>query len=240
VLLAGCAAAAGALTLLGTANAHVSLVPAQVPPETNQAFALRVPNEKAEPTVKLRVEFPDGITVSRFRPVPGWTRQVERDSQQRLVAVEWSGGQIADGEYQDFELIARTGRDAGKLAFNAYQTYQGGETVAWVNPEGQEQPAAILTVGGAPAPGTGGGSIEGAAGVQASSSTSAAATPIAAAAAPSGGQPTGGSASGQASGGDQSGGGSDLSLFTALGAAVIGIVALMVAFIALARRPKPA
>lgn len=128
------------------ASAHVGVLPDEVPANSNQAFTVRVPNERTEPTVKVRVELPGGLVVSRFQPKPGWAREVERDEQQRIIAVTWSGGQIGDGEYDEFAFIARTPGEVGTLAFKSYQTYQSGETVEWVNAQGQERDAAFVEV----------------------------------------------------------------------------------------------
>lgn len=209
------------LVAASTASAHVSVSPRQAPPDTNQTFTVRVPNEKPEPTVRVRVELPSGLTVSRFQPVPDWARQVEQDSQQRITSVTWSGGQIGDGEFQDFAFIARTPKENGTLTFRAFQTYQGGETVEWVNPEGQERPAPLITVGPAAAGATGtaaAGSIEGrdAAGAAATPAISAPAQAAGAAAA----------------------GGSDLPLFASLAAGALAVLAVILAGVALARRPR--
>lgn len=130
---------------LGVVYAHVSVEPSQVPPNSSQTFRVRVPTERNVATVQVRVEFPAGLTVSRFQPKPGWTREVERDSQQRITAVTWSGGRIEPGEFEEFVFIARTPAEEGTLLFKAWQTYEGGETVAWVNTE-EPNPAARVEV----------------------------------------------------------------------------------------------
>lgn len=126
------------------ASAHVGVLPGEAPIDTNQAFVVRVPNERTEPTVKVRVEVPDGLVVSRARSKPGWIREFERDDQQRITAITWTGGLIGEGEYDDFAFIARTPKETGTLTFRNYQTYQGGETVEWVNAQGQERSAAFV------------------------------------------------------------------------------------------------
>jgi len=112
---------------VGVASAHVSVTPARVPPNSSQTFTLRVPTEREAPTIRLRVEFPTELTVSRFQPKPGWTREIERDSANRIIAATWSGGKIAPGEFDDFVFTARTPAAAGKLLVKAYQSYEGGD-----------------------------------------------------------------------------------------------------------------
>jgi uncharacterized protein YcnI len=233
VLLAVIGVLLAMTTAPDVAHAHVSVTPSQVTPESNQTFTVRVPTEKDEPTVKVRVEFPASLTVSRFQPKPGWTRQVERDNQQRISAVTWSGGQIGAGEYEDFALIARTPREVGQLAFKAYQTYQSGETVEWINPEGRDQPAAFVQVqeGAAAPPGAAGApSVEGPGAAQAPASPAGGQETVRPTAGPAG---PSGIAPAQATG-------SDLPLLASLGALVIALIALVLATVALARRPRAA
>ena len=218
----------GLLLSMQVASAHVGVTPGRVPPDSNQTFTVRVPNERDEPTVKVRVELPAGLMVSRFQPKPGWTRQVDRDAQQIITAVTWSGGQIGAGEYEDFPLTARVPREAGTLTFKSYQTYQSGDTVEWIAAEGGDRPAAFVTVamGMAAEPGM---SMEGAA-VQ----PAAAASPVATA--PTGSQP----AAAPTGVGREASGSSDLPLFAALGALVLALLALVVSGIALSRRSQAA
>jgi uncharacterized protein YcnI len=213
-------ATTGALLTAGVASAHVTVNPNEAKPDSSQTFNVRVPTEKDnEATVRVRVEFPSGLTVSRFQPKPGWTREVERDGQQRLAAVTWSGGRIEPGEYDEFAFIARTPKDATALSFKAYQTYQGGETVEWVGAEGADRPAARVALRGAAGTGADDHSADG--GTAAATAPSNAAAPVA------------GSASASADG-------SDLSLFAALAAGVLAVIAIVLSSIALARRPRPA
>ena len=129
----------------GSVAAHVGIQPAEAPPGTSQTFTVRVPTERDVPTVRVRMEFPNGMTVSRFQPKPGWQREIERDTSGRITGVVWSGGKIEPAEYEDFFFIARTPQETGKLAFKAYQTYEGGETVEWVN-DAEPRPAPAMTI----------------------------------------------------------------------------------------------
>ncbi len=134
------------LVLVAAASAHVTVNPQVVPANTFASFTVRVPTEKDEPTVKLRVEFPAQLIVSRFQPKPGWNRDVEKDASGRIVAATWSGGEIGADEYEEFTFLGRTPKEPGRLAFKAYQTYGGGETVAWAGEEGSEAPAPLVEV----------------------------------------------------------------------------------------------
>ncbi|MBI2862891.1 MAG: YcnI family protein [Chloroflexi bacterium] len=136
-----------ALTLgVGAASAHITVWPQQSTAGASERYTVRVPTEKAVPTVKVRLEFPPEVTVSRFAPALGWQREVERDGTGRIAAVTWSGGSIAPDEFAEFTFLARNPQQAGKIAWKAYQTYQGGETMAWNGPENSEQPAAVVSI----------------------------------------------------------------------------------------------
>lgn len=213
--MAAAANALLALTTAGLAHAHVTVLPREVPPDSSQTFTVRVPTEKEEPTVRVRIEFPAGLVVSRFQPKGGWSRQVERDGQQRITAVTWSGGQIAPDEYEDFAFIGRTPREPGALAFKAYQSYQGGETVEWVNAEGEERPAALVAVKAAV---TSTEDPEGLQGLQP-------------------GAKPGGPTEGPRVASAQTGG-SDLPLIIALASGVLALIAVILAGVALATRPR--
>lgn len=246
------AAMLASLMLIRGASAHIDVLPNTVPAGILQAFNVRVPNEKEEPTVSVLVEFPSGLIVSRFQPKPGWQRDLEKDSAGRITAVIWSGGQIGVGEYEDFTFLARTPREPGKLSWKAYQTYQGGETVAWVGAEGEELPAPVVeVVAGSTETGTNSTSIEEAAPAVSTEQSGAAAPPAptvpaqATSEEPTAPPPTReavitGVPALEAGAVDatleSAAPGSDLALFTALGALITALVALAVAGVALARR----
>jgi uncharacterized protein YcnI len=233
-LLGGVAALGASAALLLSASvgfAHVTVVPNTAPADTSTTLAIRVPTEREVPTVRLRVEFPTGLTVSRFTPIPGWTRTVERNDQQQITSVTWSGGQIGPSEFQDFVISARTPKEPGKIAFKAFQTYEGGETVAWENPEGsQERPSPLLTVA---APGAAAAAV--AAAKPAADDHSAGGTSATAA------QPTAAPATAAPSTTQtaSSGSGSDLALLLGLGGLVLGAIALVLSIAAFNRRPRP-
>ena len=221
------ASAAVAFSLgITVANAHAGVEPKEAPAGANQTYTVRVPNEQPVPTTQVRVEFPPEVTVARFQPKQGWTRQAEKDQAGKIVAVTWSGGQIQAEEYEDFAFVARNPREAGTITFKAYQTYQGGETVAWAGPEGSDRPGSFIKITAATGA-SGTVSIEGAnAAAGAPAKPGAAGGPAAAASAPS------------ATTERTNGGGSDLPLLAALGALLVALVALAVSVVAFARRPR--
>ena len=143
--ITGAAAAIGVLIGAQVAGAHVTVVPNQSPINAYELYTVRVPTEKPIPTVKVRLDFPSGVDVSRFAPAPGWTRTVEKDVAGHIAAVTWAGGSIASDEIGIFAFQARNGADAGNVSVKATQTYADGSVVEWANPA-EPNPAPVVTL----------------------------------------------------------------------------------------------
>jgi YD repeat-containing protein len=120
---------AGAAT---EAAAHVTVLPKEVPAKGLQEFFIRVPTEKDQPTTSVRIVLPEGFELLRVRPTAGWKYEFERDANDRVTAVTWSGGQIGRTEYEVFTFMARA-QNPGTYKLDAYQTYGKSDVVAWIN-----------------------------------------------------------------------------------------------------------
>ena len=219
----------GALLAVGVASAHVTVNPRVVAANSFAAFTVRVPTERDVPTTGVRIEFPAELTVSRFQPKPGWQREVEKNQAGAITAVSWSGGQIAPDEYDEFSFQARTPAEAGTLVFKAYQTYAGGETVAWIDGEEGEAPAPVVEVEAAASTAQAAGTVEDPAATTAAPGAAEGVQTEVTMASVAGGVP-GGIA------GETTSGGSDLPLFVALGSLVVAVLSLALSAVALARR----
>jgi uncharacterized protein YcnI len=141
LLLAAC-------LLLGTASvawAHVRVLPEEVPADSFEVLTVRVPTEKEVPTTEVRVEVPEGFTVSRVEPVPGWDYELEEE-EGIVRAITWSGGEIGETEFQQFDIQGKTPAEPGEYPWNAFQTYEDGEVVEWTGPEGSEEEASVVRV----------------------------------------------------------------------------------------------
>jgi uncharacterized protein YcnI len=149
------AAASSLLTLAvaGTSWAHVTVEPDEVAAEDYETPTVTVPTEKEIPTTKVRVEVPDGFTVSGVQPVPGWDYEFEEDGG-LITSVTWSGGEIGPREFQQFLLSAQAPEEPGEYAWQAFQTYEDGSVVEWTGPPDAEEPASVVEV--APASAAGG------------------------------------------------------------------------------------
>ena len=133
------------LAVTSVASAHVRVLPEEVPAGSFEVFTVRVPTEKDIPTTGVRVEVPEGFTISRVEPVPGWDYELEEEAGV-VRAITWSGGEIGATEFQQFDVQGQTAEETGEYAWNAYQTYEDGEVVEWTGPEDSEEPASVVRV----------------------------------------------------------------------------------------------
>lgn len=144
------------------ASAHVRVVPEKTTAGGWTVLTFRVPNEsETAATSQVSVDLPTDtplLSVST-KPVPGWTASVETsplpepvdfygteltEAPSRVVWTAQPGAEIADGQFQEFEVSAGPLPDAGtRLVLPAHQTYTDGTVVDWVDvaEEGAEEPA---------------------------------------------------------------------------------------------------
>ncbi len=137
------------------AFAHVGLAPRRGISGTNHvSFAVRAPVEKDIPTVELKILIPPewkeaGGQVDRVELDPLWDVSIERDEDDWIKSVTWSGAEAPGYSFIQFNLIITLPKLTGLQQIKAYQTYSDGSVVAWVedrNEEGTEKPAVALTL----------------------------------------------------------------------------------------------
>ena len=154
--MAGAVMALVAMTQV--AQAHVTVQPNEAPAGAFFRFVIRVPNERDVPTTKVKVEFPENLIFTSFQPKEGWDRKVTMKKLDEPIeafgsnidevvgSVEWTGGSIGVGEFDEFGFSVRVPEEEGDLVFKAFQTYEGGEVVEWTGAEDSETPAGHVTV----------------------------------------------------------------------------------------------
>ncbi|MEV5504831.1 YcnI family protein [Nonomuraea fuscirosea] len=215
------------------ALAHVTIQPGTAEAGGFTKVAFRVPNERDDAsTTKIEVSFPADhpLAFVSVKPVPGWKVKVTEgklpapvkteygDLEEAVTKVVWSGGKIAPGEFQEFEVsMGQLPKDVDSLSFPTKQTYSGGEVVDWsdapkTDGTEAEHPAPLLKL--VPA------ADKGAAAATTAPAVAPSVSPVAA---------------GTASSSDSSDGTARL-----LGGAglVVGIVGVVVGFLGLRRRPS--
>ena len=135
------------------AFAHVSVNPRRAISGTHHVtFTVRAPVEKDIPTVELKIVIPPewkeaGGQVDRVELDPLWDVSVERDEDDWIKSVTWSGAEAPDFTFIQFNVIITMPKLTGMQQIKAYQKYSDGSVVAWVEErggEGVEKPAAGL------------------------------------------------------------------------------------------------
>jgi periplasmic copper chaperone A len=161
--IAALGAAAGALAIPASAQAHVTLQPNETAAKGFTVEDVRVPNERDKAdTTKVDVKFPPGFAEVSYQVVPGWTTKVIKTKLAKPIQTDdgpvteqvseiiWTadkGSGIAPGQFQDFPLSVQVPDKAGqKLTFKALQTYSNGEIVRWIGAPGSDTPAPQVTV----------------------------------------------------------------------------------------------
>lgn len=115
-------------------SAHSTVSPSQVPDSKYETFTLSVPTERDVPTIGVRLLIPEGL--ERVTPFvkAGWSIEVKKaqnGEEPKVTEIIWTNGAIPAGQKDVFEFTARTPQEAATLIWKAYQTYEGGEVVAW-------------------------------------------------------------------------------------------------------------
>ena len=146
-----------ALAIAGAAQAHVTVHPNALPAGGFTVISIQVPNERGNAsTVRVDVQFPNGIYIASPTVMPGWrSRVITRKLSQpveiergfsvssRVDRVVFSGGRIGPGQFLSFPIsIKAPAVKAGTLlTFKAVQTYSNGEVVRWIGNPSADEPA---------------------------------------------------------------------------------------------------
>lgn len=130
-------------SLLLTASpalAHVVVKPERVGVAAFQTFTVGVPNEKEIPTIAVRLVIPGGLNHVSPNVKPGWNIAMKNTGEgedAKVTEITWTGGSIPQGQRDEFQFSAQVPAKETTLQWKAYQTYEGGEIVAWdQNPSG--------------------------------------------------------------------------------------------------------
>ncbi len=120
----------GLFVWVGTATAHVEVLPSIAQIGTPTEFTVQVPTERNLPTTSVRVMFPSRVTVYSFQvPPPGFTVTPIYASNQSIIGATFRGV-IPPGQYQHFHFLG-TPTALGQTLWPAYQTYADGKVALW-------------------------------------------------------------------------------------------------------------
>ena len=149
--------AGSALALAGAAQAHVTVHPNALPSSSFTVININVPNERDRAgTVRVDVQFPNGVYTASVAPMPGWrgrviTRKLNKPVEiekgftvtTRVDRVVFSGGRIGPGQFLSFpvSILTPKAKSGTLVTFKALQTYSNGEIVRWIGSPSSESPA---------------------------------------------------------------------------------------------------
>lgn len=130
------------------ASAHITLESQQAPVASTYKAVFRVGHGcEGKPTVKVRVQIPEGVIAVKPQPKPGWTLEKVRGkyaksydyygtpTSEGVKEIVWSGGSLPDDEYDEFVLRARLTGDLKPgtvLYFPVVQECPDGAAERWI------------------------------------------------------------------------------------------------------------
>jgi uncharacterized protein YcnI len=138
ILFAGITITFTSMIISTSAQAHVTVKPTEAAPASYQTFTVSVPNEKAQPTTRIKLLIPSGLDNVTPTQKPGWAINIEKKTNDSITAITWSGGDIDEGLRDDFTFSAKLPVAPGNIEWKAYQTYADGTVVAWDQPDSSE------------------------------------------------------------------------------------------------------
>jgi periplasmic copper chaperone A len=160
--------ALAALAFVAIAQAHVTVHPNALPSGGFTVINVQVPNERDKAsTVRVDVQFPNGIYIASPAVTPGWKTRVITKKLPKPVEIEpgfsvssrvdrvvFTGGRIGPGQFLSFPVsIKAPAAKAGTLlTFKALQTYSNGEVVRWIGNPTADAPAPQVLIRSASSP----------------------------------------------------------------------------------------
>ena len=133
------------------ASAHVSVLPREAIAGATQKYSIRVPTEKAVPTVRIEIEFPANVEILSLEEKPEWKIEPKKDASGKITGAAWSGSSIAPRAVAEFGFSARNPNEETKLVWKVVQLYEDGTRSEWTGEQGTRAPAPVTLVKKAPA-----------------------------------------------------------------------------------------
>lgn len=128
------------------AYAHVAVRPRESVAGISEKYTMRVPTERAVPTVRVEIEFPVGAQVSSLEEKSGWKIEPKKDASGKIVGAVWSGSSIPPRQVVEFGFLARNPAEETKLVWKVIQIYEDGSRSEWTGEQGSRTPAPITVV----------------------------------------------------------------------------------------------
>jgi periplasmic copper chaperone A len=146
--LAATIALAATLALPAGAAAHVEFTTERAPAGSDARLTLEVPNERPEAaTRKIDIRMPAGVTSVKARALRGWRLKVTESGRgvRRVTLTAPRGSELTGTKKGRFGLVVGLpGRPGTTIVLPVLQTYDDGDVVRWIGPEGTSEPAPRL------------------------------------------------------------------------------------------------
>ncbi len=149
------AGAAGVLLLsVSASSAHVTLATPEATLGGSYKAVLQVGHGCAgSPTVKLRVQIPEGVVNVKPQPKPGWTVETVKGAYAKsydlwgtkvtegVKEIVWSGGELPDSQFDEFTFRGTFGAqlEAGTHFYFPVLQQCGDVEDAWIDTTGDEE-----------------------------------------------------------------------------------------------------
>jgi uncharacterized protein YcnI len=151
--LAATIALAATLGLPAGATAHVEFTTERAPAGSDARLTIEVPNERpAASTNRIDIRMPAGVTSVKGRALHGWQLEVTKSGQgvgRVTLTAAPSGNELTGTEKGRFGLLVGLPERPGTtIVFPVLQTYDDGNVVRWIGPEGTSEPAPRLRLTG--------------------------------------------------------------------------------------------
>jgi uncharacterized protein YcnI len=138
-----CLAFAAASMLTATAQAHVTVRPAEAAPDATMTYSVRVPSEGEVATTSVELDIPVGVTVMSVEGAPGSYEFKKKGD--LVTGIVWKTA-IPAGERAELKFSAQNPAKVMEIIWKAHQHFQDGSSADWVEPKGGKRPASITVL----------------------------------------------------------------------------------------------
>jgi hypothetical protein len=123
---------------------QVSISPRTAEPADLVRFAIQVANPSDSAVVFVRVEVPEALLILGAGAPPDWTARPVTATDSTPAAIEWSGGRLDRGGFQEFTFFTRLGANVRRttLVFPVRLGRADGSTRDW-RPGGMGRPPEV-------------------------------------------------------------------------------------------------
>jgi YD repeat-containing protein len=128
------------------ALAHVTISPRESLVHKDEQYTMRVPTERESPTVQIEAEFPSEVSVTGVDSKEGWTIELRRNADGRIIGAVWKDGSIAPGQTEQFGFAARNPAKETTLVWKVIQIHSDGVRAEWIEEAGSRRPAPVVVV----------------------------------------------------------------------------------------------